>query len=267
MSKGKKIAIIIAVIFIGVGILMAGAALVLTGFNFSKLNTRNYEVQKVEVDETFNNIEIEDVECDIQLAKSNDGICRVEFTATEGIEHNISVDNGLLKVTRIDTRKWYECIGIFSWEEMRVTVYLPEKEYDSLKLNTVSGNIIVPEEFIFVNAVASSTSGDVIMSYVEAEELFASSTSGDVELFSVIINGDADIKAVSGDIELEGCDAESFRIKTVSGDVDGEILTTKNFVTNTTSGNVRVPVSDYSAGECVIDTTSGDIEIEILGQK
>lgn len=302
MSKAKRNALIIAVVFIVIGVLIALVATMLIDFDFSELTTGAVEKKTFEITEPFHSIRIEDTEYDVRIVSvSSSDECRVEYGDSETAKHDIGVENGTLTVIRRDPRPWYYRIGIYVSDDVPVTLYMPQREYEDLYIKSVSGDVSVPEGFSFSAAELLSTSGDVsfcgdvtealtlktvsgnvyakgltesaltatttsgkiTLSDMTLEGLTASAVSGEIELTEVTVKGSAELEAVSGDIDFDGFDAERIKIETVSGDVEGSLLSAKNFVTDTTSGIVRVPLSDPSLGRCEIETTSGDIEIWI----
>ena len=304
MKKATKIALITAACCIALGSVAAFAGLRLVGFDIRKMSTVRFEEKTYEIRDSFQSIEIYGIECDVSLVPTSDENCRVECSESDKIGDTVEVRDGTLTVTRRDTRRWYESIGFFWNSDLHITVYLPEREYKSLQLKTVSGDIEVPESFSFEKTelqsvsgnisfaagksgdlTVKSTSGDISIRNTEAYGLEATAVSGDIRLSgvrgsglnlkttsgeisaaSVMISGKADIETVSGDVELNHSDADSFRIKTTSGDVDGSFLSPKVFETDTTSGRVHVPssASGSEAGECYIKTTSGDIRITVV---
>lgn len=263
MSKAKKIFIILAVGFIVIGLVMTGIALTAASFDITNLSTVSYETKVYDVKESFDVINVDDIDCDIRLLASESDICKVTVCDTAGMDHQVEVFDKALQITSSDTRKWYEHIGIFSWEETEVVIQLPEKEYRSILLKTISGDIEVSDEMSFEDAILISTSGKVLFNGKVKNELTARSTSGDIAIAAVNVENKAEIETVSGDIEFDAFDAGTIEMKTSSGDVEGEIMTPKNFITDTSSGDVTVPLSDSLAGDCVIKTVSGDIRIEL----
>lgn len=299
MKRSVRTALIVAAVLFGTGIvLLLGASAFIT--DPMELNTMDFEEKNHTVTTPFSGLDIQAVESDIRLVPAEDGICRVTFLDSDKVTHTVTVEQKTLVIRRIDTRRWYERIGIY-WGDFTVTVYLPEQEYEKAILKTVSGDINVPTSFRFAEAevqstsgeirftgavngplTVQSTSGDVCLSSVTAGDtlvktvsgelelnllsvaaLSAHTTSGDVDWTDVAAVGKAVLYSVSGDVKLTACDAAELEIKTTSGDVRGILRTAKNFVTDTTSGTVRVPASDFSAGICSIKTTSGDVKIEV----
>lgn len=280
MRTGKKNAILIAVILIVVGLFISFGGLLAMNFDFNKMNTLNFETNTYSVDEGFSHIYVEGAECDVRFRLSEDDSCRVVCNESDKIFHSVEVKDNILKIERTDNRKWYERMGIY-WGRMEIVVYLPQTEYESLYVLSVSGNIDIPNEFSFAEAEIRNTSGDVKFSAavkndlsvktvsgnielanIECQNATAASTSGEIVFSKVIAQENMHIESVSGDVDLLKCDADSLWIKTTSGDVSGTLLTEKKFITDTVSGDIDVPKSTFG-GKCEIKTTSGDIEFTV----
>lgn len=302
MSKGKRVAIIIAVCCIATGLLLTVISFSILRFDFSKLNMETFETNTYNIEETFNDIAINDVECDIRLLKSTDGKCKVVCGESDNIVNDIQVENNTLIIKRTDNRPWYKHIGIWWSIDLDVSIYLPQDTYNMLYLKSVSGDIYADEVFTFSEATVISTSGDITfnsntensliikstsgdiisnskavgkatvkstsgeikLQNIAANEMTVSSTSGDIKLSSVITIGNTECSAVSGDIELDRCDAGTLDLKTTSGEISGTLMSPKNFITSTVSGNVKVPSSHAYVGDCSIKTTSGNIKIDVV---
>lgn len=302
MKKAKKTALIIALACVAAGAVISVGALAAIGFDVSRLNTMKFENNTYQVEESFSNIRIVGAECDVRLLPSRTDACTVVCSEGKNISHTVAVDGGTLKITRTDSRKWYECMGIYWGDAMSVTVYLPGRVYGDLFIKSVSGDITVPGDFTFsrteiintsgeIDYAAATdhaltlkttsgdlrvrdltagaleirtTSGEIELERVNTQTLSIQSTSGEVELTDTVAAGRVEIETVSGEIELERSDGETLWIKSTSGDVSGTLLTEKRFTTHTTSGSVLVPnVASPSAGACEITTTSGDIRIKL----
>lgn len=300
MKKSTKYAIITAAICIGAGIIISFISLAIIDFDFLRLNTVDFETRTYENLESFKNIDIKNIECDIRILPSQNGERKVICSESETIIHDVKVENDTLKITGTNNRRWFELIGIWTGD-LSVIVYMPEGEYNSVYLKSVSGNINVSKNFRFTDAElittsgdilfesqtssgiyaksvsgnirlsnsstgsvqASTTSGDIAFANITAKELKMSSTSGNTSFDKVAVSGEAECRTVSGDIWLENSDAASFKLKTVSGNIRGSILSPKSFDVKTVSGNVEIPPSDFGAGSFAASTTSGDIYISI----
>ncbi len=272
---------------VGALLMVAGVLLVLIVSRMDNLihgEEKNMTlVQKThEVQEAFTGIHVEDVDCAVRILPSADGMCKVVcHDRVDGtVYHTVDAQGGELKITRHDTRKWYQFFDV-SLESAAVEVYLPEHAYRELAISTASGSVEVDRGFTFERVSLHSSSGSIRMLSDAHEELKAESTSGrvtvsstrcgkanvkttsgSIELNDVIAETELSIHTTSGSVTLDGCDGGSVRVKTVSGSVKGTLLSDKVFVTHTVSGSVRVPES-AGGGECDIHTTSGSIRLDV----
>lgn len=202
--------------------------------------------------------------------------------------------------------------------EMKIEIFLPSQEYCDLSVSTQSGNIWVDEPFLFETADLSASSGEIYFgTYAERLTVYSTSgdiacacvgntaslkvesnsgdielgriavadfsvktTSGNIDLYEMYVDGNADLESNSGKLHLEIFAARSLTVATTSGDVEfvdsdadeldirsnsgcitGDLRTAKNFEVSTTSGEVDVSYSKDSAGKCYVETTSGDISL------
>lgn len=284
MKKSKKITIVAAAITVAAGLIISFGAMCAMGFDFRKMNTVSFTVNTYQVDEDFSGISVEGAESDIRLLPSEDGSCRVVCNESDKIYHSVSVKDGVLTVTRTDTRKWYEHIGIY-WGRMEITVYLPGNEYESVYVKSLSGNITVPKDFTFGDAdirntsgnvnfsadvknglSAETVSGDVYVVNTAPKDLSVKSTSGDVKLSSVKTGGELKIKTVSGDIELGGAECQNITAESTSGDTEFSMAYASEKISiQSVSGEVELHGCD---GDSVwIKTVSGDVSGSFLTEK
>lgn len=250
-----KKALVISAVCILLGLAVAFGGMVMIGFNFTKLNTIQYETKTAIVDTDFQSIAINSREHDVTLAKSEDDTCKVVYTTNAGIDCDISVHNGTLTVTCTDTRAWYERIGIF-WGNMGITVYLPQTQYDTLYIQSVSGNIQVVPSFGFASAKLQSTSGNVGFCSDVNDTLHVQTVSGNIAVYDSA-GKTANIHATSGDVFCKNISAQKAEIITVSGDLTQENIDFDTLLAKTTSGELQL--KNASIGTLTLSTTSGDI--------
>ena len=284
MSKAKKVFIILAVVFIVIGLAMTGIAMMAAGFDFKNISTVSYETKFYEIKESFDVINVDDIDCDIRLRLSESNVCKVTVCDTVGMDHQVEVYDGALHVTSSDTRKWYERIGIFSWEDCEVVIELPETEYRSTLLKTMSGDIEVADEISFEDAILISTSGNVLFNGEVKNELTARSTSGEVvveDIDTTYVN----VESTSGDVKLSGISGFSAIAASTSGDVQLSDVNVKGLAVSSTSGDIDMDTVNvenkaeieavsgdidfdaFDAGTIEIKTASGDVEGEIITPK
>lgn len=285
MKKSKKISIIIAVAMLIIGCLIAFFALISFNFDFSKLNTVNSVTKTYDVDESFKNINIEGVECDIHLIPSDNDKCSVICNEGDKISPSVTVQNDTLTIKRIDNRQWYEHIMVFYWGEVEINLYLPQNKYEELYIKSVSGDVEIPENFTFDKAEISTTSGeinflskvnndidiktvsgDIYVGETTAKNINIQSTSGDTAVSSATIKNELNVKSVSGNINLSNIECQSINANTTSGDNKfSNVVAKTNTKIESISGNVDLYQSD--AVTMNIKTTSGDVTGTLLTDK
>jgi len=135
---------------------------------------------------------------------------------------------------------------------------------DSLTMKTTSGNVCVwtsNSEHILLQ----TTSGDVMLDHVHTGDTFhAMTVSGEISAAAITSQNTLTLETTSGDISFTGLDAANGPVfETTSGDIEGSLSTGKRFSVKCISGDVEVPADVPHAPLCVIQSTSGDIEITI----
>ena len=135
---------------------------------------------------------------------------------------------------------------------------------DSLTMKTTSGNVCVwtsQSEHILLQ----TTSGDIMLDNVHTGDTFhAMTVSGEISAAAITSQNTLTLETTSGDISFSGLDAANGPVfETTSGDIEGSLSTGKRFSVKSVSGDVEVPADVPHAPLCVIQTTSGDIEITI----
>ena len=279
MRKAAKVWLITAGVLTVLGGGLCIGALAANGW---EVDTVEYKANKTEVKGDFKSISVDLVSSDVEFKKAVDNKCSVEFYETDRIKHTASVKDGTLFIGEEDKRHWYDFFVPSWFKKPKTTVYLPSTEYATLTIDSTTGKTDIPEGFTFNDINIEKTSGKTYISGVNADKLRIDVTTGDVNLDSVKVKGDVDIKVTTGDVDLkdtvaggdlsvkgvtgdvlfENSDAKNVTVKTTTGDVEGNLLTEKTFTTDTTTGKVRVPDSS-TGGRCEISTTTGDIRIDI----
>lgn len=280
MSKVQKIWLIIAIALVAIGSLTFVGTLVVLDFDFTKLDTQQYETNTYEVSEDFDKISIDVATTNISFLPSDDGKCKVVCYEEEKVKHSVTVQNGSLVIKSVDTRKWYEHIGV-SFESMKMTVYLPKDAYVSLSINTDTGNVEMPKDFVFEStAVDTDTghidwyasvlgtleietdTGKIQLTDVNCKSITAKSDTGGISLKNTIATELFSIESDTGNVKFEHSDAASIFVKTATGNVTGTLLSEKVFITETATGRIDVPKTN-SGGRCEITTATGNIALSI----
>ena len=285
-------------------ILSGGIVFVITMMNlhwdFTKLSTVKYETNTHELREDFSDISIRTSTADIQFLPSEDGACEVICYEAEKRIHSVSVKDGVLTIEEMDTRKWYDYIEFFSFQTPKITIRLPKNVYGTLTTKQSTGDFQLTHRIALGNVSISTSTGNVLVSDVSADEMKVSvstghitirtvtceeglsatvstgkteladvtchsfnsyGNTGNISLKNVVASGICCIERSTGDVSLDGCDAAELSISTDTGHVKGKLLSEKVFIARTDTGRVNVPVTT-TGGKCKITTDTGDIVFE-----
>ena len=287
------------------GVLFVGA-MAASDWDLTGLGAARYETNTYEPGEAFDNISIGVETAEIVFAPSGDGRCRIVCYEAANMRHSAAVRNGTLVIGTVDTRKWYDYIGIFHiYEQPTMTVYLPQKAYASLKIAASTGDVAIPADFSFEALEISSSTGDVTVDAPSAGTLRLATATGRISVNSMDSEGDLELKTSTGTIKLtdvtcaglsaesstgtitlnnvtaagafrirnstggvrfENSDAARISVRTSTGSVTGTLRSEKVFITETSTGKIDVPKT-LAGGSCEITTSTGSIRIALAGQE
>lgn len=255
MKKGTVIALIVAACLIVTGGMLTFAGLLGADFNFSQET-----VNKVYTAEgSFQNIQIDTGVCDVRFFKT-DGDLTVHCPKTERLEYIVLAEDGVLRISAMDMRKWYDFIGI-NLTETKITVYLPEDQYDSLYIKTNTGDIDIPQDFSFDSASLQSDTGDVNFAATVAEQLTVSVSTGDVDIRHTTV-GQLEVHSSTGDIELENVQVNgSVSLRSTTGKITAENMGCTNLHTQSNTGNTEME-NVLVEGSMQITTTTGRVNMQ-----
>lgn len=259
MKKAKKIAIIVAVCMIVIGFISALVSLVCVGFDFTKVDTQEWETNTYEIEEAFDNISIDGLEATVSLVPSTDGTCKVVCTENDNVYDEIKVENSTLTIKRISKGKWQFNFGL-SLEEAKITVYLPKTEYKKLVLDNTSGRLEVPTDFSFEEADVANSSGKISFKADVTGTLSVENTSGGIEVGENQV-GSLTVAGSSGGIQLASvCVENDIEVGSTSGGIHISDVECKNMVAKGSSGSIRLS-SIVVKENLDVDGTSGSIQL------
>lgn len=299
MKKAAKGWLIIAAALVLAGGGLFAGVMSTLGWDFSKLSTVRYETNTYEIGEAFSDISLTTDTADILFALSDDGKCRVACYEEENAGHFVAVEADALAIRINNQKSWRDYIG-FSLASPRITVYLPQAEYQALSISGSTGSVEIPEAFSFKNADISSSTGNVVfrasvaetlkiktstgniraeknaagaldisvttgnvyLTDMACESVASSGTTGNIALNNVISTGKISIERSTGDVRFDHCDAAEIYVKTNTGSVTGNLLSSKAFAADTHTGRINVPAT-AEGGKCEIITSTGDIQLTI----
>ena len=284
MQSVTKRLLIIAACLMAAGVLLFAGASAAYGGDFTRLGTVRYETKTYAPRGKFDSISIEVDTAKIELVPSDDGKCRVDCYEAEKVTHSVTVENGTLVIKTVDTRKWYEHIGIF-FESPSLTVYLPQEAYTSLSVDTATGDVTIPGDFTFeavkirsdtgdVHCLASVSgavemrthTGDITMNDLSAGELHLVTNTGEIRVSSVKCEGMIDVETDTGDIKLAGVACADLTAESDTGTIVlANVVALGRFLIETDTGDVRFDSSD--AAEISVKTDTGDVTGTLLSEK
>ena len=283
MKKRTIIALIVAGVLI-----IAGGMLTILGLSFAGDSTQKSELirQEITIQENFENIAIDTADCDVKFAMfSGRDDCMVEVYSYENVKHTAAVENGTLKIQMVDERNWTDHINIGWTESMRMTVYLPAAEYESLHARTTTGDITLGQEPMFLEAQLRTSTGDIsCVTGVAGDLLDCMTSTGDISVqnsapnmlklqsntgdfkVSVVAGDEIHMKTGSGEVSAENVNVQMFTCQTETGAVELEQVLTDDYLQiRTDSGDVGVENCD--AGRVDIETDTGDVSGHFLTSK
>lgn len=337
MKRWKKIACIIAVVCIVLSFVIDLVGVPMARLLIAPMLTSKQDDSTKVIEEDFSNIDIR-ISTHVTLAQSADGRCYIEYRFPDEMpKHTVTVADDTLIIAE---ENFPSTLFLLDDRQVCLTLYLPQTMYETISIEGVNGDITVDGDFDVQTAHLTAQNGDVAFSVYAVESLSAASANGDLDINraqgdkwlleaqygniavtaakpqtltaatyggeinvqSLMVDGDThlsteegDIRVVgtlaqnhtlrasrgditfensfadgqinlttdTGDIELDKCNAPSMVIETGSGDVEGTLTAPKQFITQTDSGAVSVPQSPDATERCEITTKSGDIQIMV----
>ena len=285
MKEKNTVWIKIALFSLMAGGILTSAALVALQFDLKKLNTEHYTTQTYQITEAFQNIEIHIPEYNIRFLTSDSDDCNIVYHKKEQLFPSIQVEDNTLTIQAIEHGKWYDWLqfNLFG-EEPEFFIYLPQKEYEALQINTRSGDIELAEAFTFNELNIKAISGNIYTTATAKERISAetvsgniylgdtsiqsgklSSTSGQIRLSSINCNTLLDTSTVSGELEATDLTCSNFTMDSTSGNIFLENVSSTTIHLESVSGNIHLKNSD--ADTLRLQTISGDIEGTLLTEK
>ncbi|MBQ6730493.1 MAG: DUF4097 family beta strand repeat protein [Bacilli bacterium] len=277
--------LIVVPIIIGSALLLAGGALFgVAVYKSSKNSTLETKEYKEEDLGAFNKIDVDLTIADLYFKKGD--AVKVVVDETKYDVHDVNVSDNTLVIKGKNTRKWYEHIFNWNWfDRVQVTVYMPEGDYDSLKVKSSTGNIVVPEDFTFTSFDAKASTGNITsrakvtnnvdikvstgnvsLESVAAKNITVESSTGNIVLKNNTVSEKISIDSDTGNIRLDNVTCADYYSHADTGNVNfvNTTVTNKIEIKNGT-GYVKMTSSDAEALE--IKTSTGNVNLELLTPK
>ena len=284
MNKTTKLWLIIATFILTLGLIIFVGAMATLKWDFTKLSTVKYETNSHEITQAYDNISIVTGTADILLLPSESENTQVVCHEQEKMKHSVTVKDGELSINAVDTRKWYDHIGI-NFDTSKITVYLPQKQYGSLSVKTSTGDISIPKEFAFKSITLSASTGDVTNYASAAETVKITTSTGDIRVentscnalelslstgritvLNVACQNDVTVNVSTGKTSITDMTCKSLISNGSTGDISlTNVIASERFSIKRDTGDVNFDSCD--AGEIFIKTSTGDIKGTLLSEK
>lgn len=259
MKKRSVIAVIVAV-----ALILSGGLLLVLGLSYAGTAApqETLTMQEILISEPFSSVDVDTADCDVEFVLYN-GAADAQVTVTgepERVSHEVTVEEGILKIQMIDGRKWTDHIGIFGLtEHMKLTLYLPHTQYQSFQVTTDTGNMKIPGVLMADEVVLRSDTGDVWLEGGPVAVLDCMVSTGDI----TVRGGDAKtmkLRTDTGRLDVSGVVAEELHMAGDTGKTNVADTTTQVFSFNGSTGEVEldgVRARDYLQ----VFTSTGDITV------
>ena len=179
------------------------------------------------------------------------------------IPNEIKFDRADISLSTGDVKFFASVSGSIRIKTSTGDIRVKNTSAGTLDLSASTGEIVVSDVICKGDMNTSVTTGDVKAVNVMCQNLISSGSTGNVSLKNVIAAEKFSIKRSTGDVVFDSSDAAGIFVKTSTGDVTGSLLSEKVFITETSTGSVNVPQT-ITGGKCEINTSTGDIKIDIV---
>lgn len=282
MKKGTIIAIVVACVLILIGGLILVLGLSYAGTAEDPVTTLTESEHSVS--EPFDNILVDTEDCNVEFIVFNGAADpHVVIRERENTQHTVVVEDGTLKIRMKDDRNWSDFIGL-GWENMEMTVYVPQKEYDSVRVMTATGHIQIPEILSTKELALRSDTGRVTCKAQVTEEFTCFTATGSINTqgtsaktirlvsntgkitLSNVAGKEIGLQNDTGKTEVENVTCEVLASESETGDVLLRgVLADRLLQVDTDTGDVRI--EDCDAGNTNIETDTGDVSGHFLTPK
>lgn len=261
------------------------------------LDTSNLEF-KISSDDA-KKVVCEETDKDVHKVEVKDGTLFVKQTNLRAwYEKILSLGSWNLKVTVYLPRSEFSKLNIendtgnisipsdYSFEEVQIDGHTGNVIFDSnvrgtFEIKVSTGNVFTSKTIAQNLVIIASTgkiniedvnveedikitvsTGNITTNNVKANNLTCKASTGNLTISNTLIGEKMTIQTSTGNVKFEMSDAQDINVKTSTGTVKGTLLSEKIFYAESSSGKVKVPHS-FSGGKCEIETSSGNIEIEL----
>ena len=214
----------------------------------------------IEIDESFNDIEIKLQTANLELIKTDEVKTKLEISERKKVTHYAKVESNKLIVGVKDERKWFEKLFTFDFN-LSVTIYLPSDTYDNLQVRSSTGNVKIPNDFTFNTLKADLDTGNVTIKSNVTNLVDVKTSTGNSFLES-LTSLNVKVKASTGNINLVSVKAlDLIDVEASTGDIKLIDTLSLGLKAKTSTGNIRL-IRHISEMDMNLRASTGDIKFE-----
>lgn len=260
MSKRAKIILSLAIAFMLIGGVIFGGVMSVLRWDFTQLSTVKYETNDYEIKNDYKSISIATDTADIVFVPSESTKSSVVCYEQKNVKHSVAVIGDTLVIEAVDTRKWYEYIGIF-FGTPKITVHIPQGEYGTLSVKGSTGDVEIPEVYTFESLDIAVSTGDVKCEVSSAGKIKINTNTGDIHVKNVSA-GMLDLSVSTGKVIAESVScADDVRINVSTGKAQLTDVTCKALISKGNTGDISL--KDVIAAETFsVVRSTGDIKLD-----
>lgn len=282
MKKGTMIALVVAIF-----LMIAGGTILLLGLSFAGNSEDGVTIlteSEHTIPEAFDSVLIKTEDCNVDFVLlEGNADPHVVIRERESASHRVVVEDGVLRIEMMDSRSWRDFIGI-NWEIMEMTVYLPQKQYESVRVYTATGYIQLPEALCIQEARLQSATGKIVCDADVTGDLSCDTATGAITVRNAsptamhldsntgriqVMNAagaEIGLENDTGRTELENVTCTLLACESKTGDVTLHNVIVEDYLqVFTDTGDILIENSD--AGRVNIETDTGDVSGNFLSPK
>lgn len=175
-------------------------------FTFKSAHEAEDVTEEKVLHEDFNDIEVTTDNTKVEIFSTNDSEARIELSGKDANYHLLAdVEESTLKVDVVyKQRKLYNFD--FTLGQSALKIYVPEKEYNSLQVESDNGQIRA-NDLQAKNIHLTTDNGRIQLNDIQSEAVIAEADNGAIDLKSVTA-ADVKVKADNGKILLDGVEGK-----------------------------------------------------------
>ena len=261
----------IGLILVLASLIIAVIGLSIVGWDFTKISgisiTEGSYTELGEITEI--NVKVDTSEVSLVFDETAEAV-----TVTYNNEENksgetvreVSVTEADGKLTISEKINWKRSLGLFNFNNTRVTVTLPTSRIYTLNIETDTGDVSVKGSATATTAKFETDTGDIYIEKINTGLLSLSVDTGDITLKDTSATLMIDIETNTGDVLLGGAlSSPAVKIETDTGDVKiNGTLTAQTVKIETDTGDVKEGLVDAASITLISDT--GDFKLKLVGK-